>query len=90
MNIPQYLAGPFQESYQQLLNLVLSEGIGDNGFQITPLAGATILSITGMNFLPVLQEGTTFYNTTIKKLQFITNSAVPGISNATLETVISA
>lgn len=86
MNIPSYLIGAFQETYHQLLNQTLAQGIGNYGFQITNLTAAEITSLTGMNASPVLPAGTMFFDTTNVAWKGISVAAVPGASNATIVT----
>ena len=78
-----------QQRYLELLVRQLQEGLGDYGFTITRATSANITVFTGMNFQPVLPEGTTWFDSTIKKLRFIATQAVPGVSNAVVETVTS-
>lgn len=86
MNIPQYLVGTDQERYHQLLNQVLTAGVGNLGFQITNLSAADITVITSMNFPQVLPPGTEFFNTDLLEWQGISVAAVPGVSNAVIKT----
>lgn len=96
MNIPQYIYGSNDElqRYFALLIQAMQGALSNNGWTIPPLTNAQVTIITNGTifpyFDPVMPEFTIWGNTTIGKLQFITIPAVPGISNATIETITSA
>lgn len=92
MQIPQYLYGTNEDlqRYFELLIRTLSNGLGDNGFTIPPLTAAQVATVTNFNFRPILPFGIQWFNSTLKKMQFITNQADPATNtNATIETIAS-
>lgn len=72
-----YLTAAFQY-YNDQLNQVLSNGIGPNGFTISPLTTAQIASVE-----PNAPDGTLWFNSTLGKLQF-------KVSSGTIETITSS
>lgn len=96
MKIPQYLYGSNEDlqRYFALLVQQLQIGLSDNGWQLPQLTTAQrnkiINGLVQPFFQPVLPPGTLWYNSSVNKLEFITASAVPNISNATFETVTSS
>lgn len=92
MDIPTYIAAPtyeeqqtfFQEMFQTLL-----DGLGQQGFTITPLPTASITKLISKNYFPPLPVGTTWFNTNLSKLQVLVTAAVPNVSDGIIETVTS-
>jgi hypothetical protein len=93
MNVPQYLYGTNEDiqRYFALLIQAIQKDLSNNGFVLPPQSAANVTVITGFTFQPVLEPGTQWFNSTLKKMQFITNAAVPATAtNATIETITSA
>lgn len=104
MRVPQYLYAD-NEEMQRVVALLLQQcqsDLSDNGWQVPQLSANDVIRITsgGVNplipaFLPVMRGGTLWFNTNLKKLQFITDKAIPdgqigGPLDAVIETVTSA
>lgn len=97
MKIPQYLYSSIEDLQRFVALLVqqMQADLSDNGWQVPQLSQTNIDRIvsggfTFPAFLPVMRPGTLWFNTDIKKLQFITNQAIPStLTDATYETVTS-
>ena len=63
MNIPSYVLSKFQETYNQLLNTVLIQGLSDRGWTVPNLSYANILVIG-----PSMPLGTIWYDSDTNKL----------------------
>jgi hypothetical protein len=96
MNVPQYLYGSNDElqRYFALLVQAMQGALSNNGWTVPQLTATEVTKVTNGTikpyFSPVMPMFTLWGNTTIGKLQFITVPAVPGVSNATIETITSA
>jgi len=96
MKVPQYIYGSNEElqRYFALLVQSMQGSLSDNGWTVPQLTTPQVTIITNGTifpyFDPVMPMFTLWGNTTIGKLQFITIPAVPGVSNATIETITSA
>lgn len=92
MDIPSYLYGTNDElqRFFELLVRQLQNGLGQNGFTVSPLSAANVTTVTSYLYTPVLPPGTMWFNSTLNKMQFITVAAVPStLTNATIETITS-
>ena len=61
MDLVTYLRGVDQEDYQEQLNQTLRFNLGNNGFLLPNVTAAGVTQITGMNYVPVLPVGTTWF-----------------------------
>ena len=96
MMVPQYIYSTDYDDLQRYMALLVQQmqaSLSDNGWTIPQQSNATIAIITNGTvvpyFEPVMPAGTIWFNTNLKKLQFITDKAIPGTSNAVIETVTS-
>lgn len=96
MNVPQFIYGSNDDlqRYFALLVQYMQVNLSNNGFVLPPHTNAQVTDITNSAFLPVLPPGTQWFNSDLKKMQFITDQAIPaslpgGPANATIETVTS-
>ena len=74
MQFPVYNKSQIDDYYSDQLSQTLVEGLGDNGFTITPQDNDTINTLASS-----AQSGTMLFNTTTNELQVIINGVVKTI-----------
>jgi len=102
MKVPQYIYGTNDElqRYFALLLQQMQVALSDNGWTVPSLIQLQVdqLISGGVGplaaFSPVMPAGTQWFNATIKKMQFITDQAIPpnqigGPLDAIIETITS-
>ena len=82
VDLPQFiLNGEFQDQtpYFELQELILTQWLSSNGFQIPSLTTVEITALLALTKPPIV--GTLWYNSTLDKLQFLGSSAVQTVTS---------
>jgi hypothetical protein len=84
-----YVDNESLQRYLELLIRTLQAGLSDNGWTVPAQPTSTINTLVSKNYVPVLPNGTIWFDTDVKKLKVLVTAAVAGISNGIVETVTS-
>lgn len=81
-NLPQYKQDSNytnQESYQELLNLILTQWFNDSGFSQPILTNAQVTALLAQT--PTIPTGKHWFNSDLGKMQIMTASGVETITS---------